>query len=278
MTVQEKIQVVQDARETIAPAPQSDTVQVGSTVMSRREGPAAVIAAVKTVVEERATTTIALFDEDKDGIIDYDEIHIYGTDPKKGDTNEDGISDGASILAGINPSEKNFTGVTYEDAKKVTVAAVGSSQIFEVKKITPKLTVATEDKPEKIESVTFSGRALAHSFVTLYFYSTPIVVTVKTDDTGNWEYTIDRELEDGEHNVYVAMTDSGGKILVKTSPIPFIKTANAITLGSLSAGAAQGGFFQGNMLLIFAGFIVAVIAVAFLVISIILKKDDSTTN
>jgi hypothetical protein len=229
-------------------------------------------------VEERATTTLALFDGDKDGITDYDETHIYGTDPKKDDTNEDGILDGASILAGINPLKKNFTGVTYEDAKKVSVAAVGSSQVFEVKKITPNLTNETVNNVQKISSVTFSGTALAHSFVTLYFYSTPIVVTVKTDDTGNWEYTIDKELGDGEHSVYVAMTDSGGKILMKTSPIPFVKTANAITLGSLSAGAAQGGFFQGNMLLIFAGFIVAVIAGAFLVISIILKKDDSSVN
>jgi hypothetical protein len=77
------------------------------------------------------------------------------------------------------------------------------------------------------------GTALPNSYVTLYIYSTPIIVTVKTDSTGQWQYTLDRELETGEHKIYAATVDNSGKIVAKSTPIPFTKTAEAATLGSV---------------------------------------------
>jgi hypothetical protein len=74
----------------------------------------------------------------------------------------------------------------------------------------------------------FEGRALPNSFVTLYIFSTPVVVTVKTDEQGNWRYTLDTELEDGSHNLYVAMVNNNGRIVAKSPPVPFVKTAEAV--------------------------------------------------
>jgi hypothetical protein len=42
-------------------------------------------------------------DSDNDGLSDYDEIHVYGTDPYKADTDGDGRSDGEEVLAGTDP-------------------------------------------------------------------------------------------------------------------------------------------------------------------------------
>lgn len=42
-------------------------------------------------------------DSDSDGLSDYDEIHVYGTDPYNADTDRDGRIDGEEVLAGTNP-------------------------------------------------------------------------------------------------------------------------------------------------------------------------------
>jgi len=42
-------------------------------------------------------------DTDGDGLTDYDEEHIHGTDPDDPDTDDDGISDGDEIANGTNP-------------------------------------------------------------------------------------------------------------------------------------------------------------------------------
>jgi hypothetical protein len=42
-------------------------------------------------------------DTDNDGLSDYEEIYVYGTDPENADTDGDGYLDGAEVLQGYNP-------------------------------------------------------------------------------------------------------------------------------------------------------------------------------
>jgi len=42
-------------------------------------------------------------DSDSDGLCDYEEINVYGTDPLNPDTDGDGMSDGAEVKCGRNP-------------------------------------------------------------------------------------------------------------------------------------------------------------------------------
>ncbi len=42
-------------------------------------------------------------DSDNDGLTDYDEITIYGTDQNDPDTDNDGVKDGNEVLRGTNP-------------------------------------------------------------------------------------------------------------------------------------------------------------------------------
>jgi hypothetical protein len=75
------------------------------------------------------------------------------------------------------------------------------------------------------------GKGLPNTFVTVYIYSSlPIILTVKTDSDGNWSYLLDKQLDNGEHEAYVAVTDNTGKITAKSEPLPFIKTAEAVTV------------------------------------------------
>jgi ABC-type transport system substrate-binding protein len=50
---------------------------------------------------------ITKIDSDNDGLSDYDEIFIYGTDPENPDTDGDGINDGDEIARGTNPLFKD---------------------------------------------------------------------------------------------------------------------------------------------------------------------------
>lgn len=166
-------------------------------------------------------------DSDSDGISNYDEQYIYETDSESTDTDGDGYSDRAEISTGFDPKNPSLQGIiTYENPKDngevkkdlLTVAAIAVVE------------TAIGGEKDIVRKVEFKGRGLPNSFVTIYIFSVPTVITVKTDNEGNWKYVMDKELADGEHEMYVAMTDNAGKILAKGAAIPFVKEANAITV------------------------------------------------
>jgi hypothetical protein len=176
--------------------------------------------------------TLSDMDTDGDGLSDAEEIRI-GTDPFNPDTDGDGFSDFEEVRNGFNPL-------------KSASSSRGDRVVFESPKEKRISKNAVEDRNlrvEKVERVTradggavtrISGKGTPNAFLTLYVYSDPIVVTVKTDADGNWSYELDRDLEDGNHEVYVAVTDATGRISSQSKPIPFVKTAQAISVIPIS--------------------------------------------
>jgi hypothetical protein len=182
-------------------------------------------------------------DTNKDGISDYDSVHVYNIDPVKPSPTSvykgKKITAGEKVALGFDPAQAKLVQVTPEEPERSSAPVARSYQVSSV--------ALTEEK-----KVALTGRALPNSFVTLYIYSTPVVVTVKTDANGSWKYTLNKELEDGSHSVSVATVDNSGKILAKSSPIPFTKTAQAATLDSASTSfisdAGQPTLFSGRTL------------------------------
>ena len=169
-----------------------------------------------------------LTDSDSDGISDYDEVNLYHTNPYSADTDGDGYIDSAEIELGYNPHDSNTEAhIIYESAKD---SGIVRDDILYINSIT---TLSNTNIPEKEivkEPIALiSGKGLPNSFVTLYIYSTPIIITVKTDETGSWSYIFDKEIEDGEHIIYIGVTDNSGKIIAKGNPLSFVKTAEAFT-------------------------------------------------
>jgi hypothetical protein len=175
-------------------------------------------------------------DADKDGISNYDEQNIYKTDPLNAFTSNSSLTDGERVLLGLNVLTDGSEQVPVESPK---VSGDVIENVFEVHTISVALKPLDPGSTEKSaeldssalpafkEEVTFAGRALPNSFVTLYVFSTPVVVTVKADASGAWSYTLDTELEDGAHELYVATVDAGGRILAKSPAVPFVKRAEA---------------------------------------------------
>lgn len=184
-------------------------------------------------------------DTDHDGISDYDEKHIYKSDPFNAYTSGSQLTDGERILLGLDVHTRSDEQVPVESPMHAGLEAEGIYEVYsiEVKHVpveaTTNASTSSPTLPAFDEQVAFSGRALPNSFVTLYIFSTPIVVTIKTDLSGAWRYTLDAELPDGEHQLYVATVDSGGKIVAKSPAIPFIKTAEAAEFTPLLIGASS---------------------------------------
>ena len=197
--------------------------------------------ATDTYITKRAGADV-FKDSDKDGISDFDEVTIYHTDPFSADTDGDGIIDGVEIMDGYDPlNSKRQAPVTFASPQ---TSGVVRSDILSVDSVTPVTATTTASSTagaatssaEAIPNAgatkavaVFAGKALPNSFVTLYIYSTPIVVTVRTDSEGSWRYRFDKELEDGNHEIYVGITDNAGRIIAKSKPFAFVKRADAIT-------------------------------------------------
>jgi len=211
-------------------------------------------------------------DSDGDGISDYDEVNIYHTDPHNAYTAGGTLTDGERILLGLDPHATTTTPVAVElpqdngvetksifevtniavvpvatstpaaptpAASTAPAATASTSALTSTTSTAPVVPVASA-APAPSTALRFSGSGLPNSFVTLYIFSTPIVVTVKTDENGLWTYTLDKPLEDGSHQLYVTTVDDGGRILVKSPPIPFTKSAEALDYSPLTIQTITG--------------------------------------
>lgn len=209
-------------------------------------------------------------DSDHDGLNDVDEIR-YGTNPKKADTDLDGFIDGDEVKNGFNP-------LKYSSGDQSDRIVFENPKISgETKKNYVVHNVALKDDGTGKSKMHIQGKGLPNSFVTIYIYSDPIVLTVKTDSEGNWAYELDKELEDGQHEVYVAITDNTGKITGKSEPIAFVKTAQAVTVIPTAQAAPEATLpvtqhRTGRDLFFLAAIIIGALAVALATIGLIKHK------
>jgi hypothetical protein len=204
----------------------------------------------KEMIESRQGDLV-FKDSDNDGISDYDEIYLYKTDPTKAKTKGEGKTDGEKIKEGIDPLSDIEQKITYQDPREDKESFVSDSYTLD------KVELLKEDK-----ALVFDGKALPNSYVTLYIYSTPVVVTIKSDDSGKWSYQLDKELEDGEHQIYVTSVDNSGKIVARSNPILFTKNAEAAVIGiagSVDSSFTTQNFLKDNFILITLGLLIIVV-------------------
>lgn len=205
-------------------------------------------------------------DPDRDGLKNADEFRV-GTDPNNPDTDKDGFLDGDEIKNGFNPL-KSSPGdkrdkITFQSPK---VEGSVREDVYQVS-IVESVVDETGSNALRIQ-----GKGLPSSFVTLYVFSEiPVVLTVETDRDGNWSYMLDKDLEDGEHQVYVAVTDNLGKITAKSNPLVFVKTAQAVEIipdvsMEKIESPSKSRFFEDTVflfVLIFTGIFLAVLGIGF---------------
>lgn len=225
-------------------------------------------------------------DSDMDGIADYDEVNIHHTDPNNQDSDNDGFPDGAEIIVHTNPlggksveSGATTTSIVRDEFVKLEnphLSGAMSPKLLAVEEVSLVQTSPSENEHASSSALVFKGHATPNSFITLYIFSDPIVVTIKTDEFGAWTYTLDKALLDGSHEIYSAITDSGGHILAKSEPLPFVKEAQAVSFGSaaLLPGNTEPGFFSGASLYAFIAIIIGILGIAFSIIGFMVRRRD----
>ncbi|MFP4157731.1 MAG: DUF1565 domain-containing protein [Opitutales bacterium] len=67
-------------------------------------------------------------DEDGDGLTNYDEIAVYGSDPAAADSSGDGIGDGTAVAAGLDPTT-SYDAIVADIQSKLIDLRAGSSLI-----------------------------------------------------------------------------------------------------------------------------------------------------
>jgi hypothetical protein len=210
-------------------------------------------------------------DSDGDGLSDAEEIRLK-TDPLNPDSDGDGYLDKTEYALGYNPLDPSPADkIIYGDPRS---ADVKSSENFTVESAQ----ILPSDGEQK--GLKIQGKGLSNSFVTVYIYSTPVVMVTKTDENGNWSVTLDKDLSDGNHEVYVALTNNFGAITDKSEAFTFTKMGNnvaAITLSSLS-GQANGGpvaMLQNNMIVLVIVIIVLAVIISLAIIGFFSRRKIS---
>jgi hypothetical protein len=225
---------------------------------------------------------VMILDQDGDGLSDEIEKRL-GTDPLNSDTDGDGFDDRTEIKNNYNPNGAGLLQTGLWPIENAMVFGLPLDQPIHKGIETKDLRIETVRSTEKknIEgensNIEFRGYASPQTVITLYIYSTlPIVVTTKTNAGGLWSYTLEKSFQDGEHEVYIALTDETGVITKKSSPLTFfVKEARAITVDEFIEDVTtppdvliaspvktlQRYYLWGAIVLIFAGLIIIVVVI-----------------
>lgn len=213
-------------------------------------------------------------DSDGDGIPDVEELKI-GTDPFNPDSDGDGYLDGVEVKLGYDPLKASETDkVVYEQPVKSKAPITDTYKITKVSLVTtPTSSNVNQSKYLKVE-----GKGLPLSFVTIYLYSSPLVLVTKTDAEGNFSYVVQRPLTEGYHRVYVAVTNNQGNIVERSSAFQFLKTPTAIAAvmppvsGLASATASPAETLSKTYTILILSVIVLALAVALSMIGFLATK------
>ncbi len=186
---------------------------------------------------ESGVRAVLSIDSDSDGLSDDIEKRL-GTSIDKADSDNDGFNDGDEVKTGHNPLGAGMLAGKLQPAEQALLNKATFEQPKSFGVADP-----TSLKIEKVEinnaasssNVRLAGKALPDQVFSLFIYSSlPIIVTVKTDQNGNWSYDLDKSLTDGKHEAYVVLNDESGKIETKSAPFSFfVSEARAVSQDDL---------------------------------------------
>lgn len=234
---------------------------------------------IETVMEEKLEKTLEkkqkseekkeeffAKDTDGDGLPDNEELRL-GTDPVTPDSDGDGFLDGSEIALGfdpLNPSPADRIKFQSPEKEKPKI-----SEILKVDKVEATVLEGGES------ALKIQGKALPNIFVTIYIYSSPLVMVVKADSNGNWEYILDKPLAEGQHRVYATVTNNKGDIEESSEAYAFLMSGGKVLRLFEAAGAgaiSPAETLQKSFAILVIAIVIFTLGTAFILIGVILRK------
>jgi len=260
---------------------EEDEPLVSEITVITPEDEEAIVQQRETIKDRDNIASDLLDDSDGDGLTDFDEINVYGTDPNDANTGGGAYSDGEDILRGLNPLEEETVAIVYEDPRQERGELSTNYTVDEIEVIETEI---DEDGTEVVTAIEIRGTAQPKAFVTVYIFSNPIVVTVQADGEGKWKYQLEKRLEDGEHIAFAAAVNNSGKILLKSEGKQFSKRAAAVGFSvtniaeSIEESAqTTDGMFNTTFLLVAGAVIILALLASVLLSGITGKKEEEIT-
>jgi hypothetical protein len=206
-------------------------------------------------------------DSDNDGLPDLEEARLK-TSPFNPDTDGDGFLDGTEVATGYDPLKPSPADkIVYQDPRKVEPK---ETEIYKIESVT-RVDLA------KGWGIKIKGKGRPISFVTIYVFSPSyLVLTTKTDESGNFEYILDKPLEEGGHEVYVTVTNNRGEITARSESYRFIKTPVAVAAVTPppSEVVSPAETLQKSFAILVFGLVILAVGVIFIIIGILARRTE----
>lgn len=137
------------------------------------------------------------------------------TNPSSGSTTNNSTNKTNTTTGETVTSPETVTSETLASADKLIIEEEIPVSITEfdpdifLKGNNIKLNSIKNIKKDKKSYIYFEGKTKPNTLVTLYIFSNPIIVTLKSDSNGNWNYERDKRIETGKHSAFATIYDEG---------------------------------------------------------------------
>jgi len=150
-------------------------------------------------------------DTDEDGLSDFSEEIISKTDRLRKSTVGTASTDRETLLLGQNAASLDLEDTLYVDLSGESQAYITMSQLQNVEQ--------RKNINDEQGSIFLKGLSVPASIVYGYIFPENVVFVTKANNFGIWEYTLTRELVDGEYSLYLGHLESNGNPVTRSKSL-----------------------------------------------------------
>ncbi len=170
-------------------------------------------------------------DSDHDGLSDFDEVTLYETNPLMTDSDSDGVTDAVEVIKGFDPLNSDIRSAA---TVMQNIDEVVYDDVVSISSVEPLVIKGLEATNESVFALV-QGQSLPNAFVTVISYTSSTLGIIKTNSTGKFAYTLEKELNDGDYEMVAVLSDNFGSIVASSKPYKFTKNKNVFAIGTVGS-------------------------------------------
>lgn len=181
-------------------------------------------------------------DRDRDGLSDFVEVILSQTEENKNATAGGSTSDLERLLLGKDAGDLDLQDIVFRDVY---------GQLQDVKKVEDLTLSAIEKRISETTqeaTVILEGYSIPLSVLQIYIYPLNLIAIVSVDEKGFWQHRLAENIEEGEYEAFLVLTESDGYPIVRSSvyalSISEVGASGTGTSGILKTKASDSDGYQ----------------------------------